>query len=142
MRIVDIDVSGVIISLFGYQMAATSASVILGWKIAIIVLGIVALSSGLVKKPGFWSSYVLDIAGPAWIYILLRCQYSERTTKFMSIRFSPESAVLLVFGMGVVIETSQYFKFYDATFDPYDYIAYLLLLLPCYLLDKYLQSRQ
>ena len=142
MRIVDLDVLGVITSPFGNKMAVTSKPVILVWKIAIIVLGIVALSSGLVKKPGFWSSYVLDIAGPAWIYILLRCQYSERTTKFMSIRFSPESTVLLVFGMGVAIETSQYFKFYDSTFDPYDFIAYLSLLLPFYFLDKYLQSRQ
>jgi hypothetical protein len=123
-------------------MAASSPSITLGWKIALIALGIVALSSGLVKKPGFWSSYVLDMAGPAWIYILLRCQYSSRTSEFMSLRFSPEAAFLLVFGIGVVIETSQYFKIYDATFDPYDYIAYMSLLLPCYLLDKYFQRRR
>jgi hypothetical protein len=56
----------------------------------------------------------------------------------MSIRFSTEGAFLLVFGVGVAIETSQYFKFYDATFDPYDYLAYATLLLPIYLLDKHL----
>jgi hypothetical protein len=123
-------------------MTASSGSVTLGWKIVLVVLGIVALSSGLVKKPGFWSSYVLDMAGPAWIYILLRCQYSSRTSTFMSLRFSPEGAFFLVFGIGVLIETSQYFKLYEATFDPYDYVAYLSLLLPCFLLDKHLQRRQ
>jgi len=123
-------------------MTAASASVRLGWKITLIVLGMVALSSGLVRKPGFWSSYVLDMAGPAWIYILLRCQYSSKTSEFMSQKFSPRAAFVLVFGMGVVIETSQYFRFYDATFDPYDYAAYLSLLLPCYLVDVHLQRRR
>ena len=123
-------------------MTSPSGSKVFGWKIALVVLGIVALSSGLVKKPGFWSSYVLDMVGPAWIYILLRCQYSSRTSKFMSIRFSPEGAFFLVFGIGVLIETSQFFKFYDATFDPLDYGAYVSLLLPCYLLDKYLSRSQ
>ena len=37
------------------------------WKVVLIVLGIISLSSGLIRSPGFWSSYLLDIAGPAWM---------------------------------------------------------------------------
>jgi len=42
------------------------------WKIILIVLGIISLSSGMVKTPGVWPSYLLDIAGTAWGYVLLR----------------------------------------------------------------------
>lgn len=59
------------------------------WKIILIVRGIVSLSSGLLKTSGFWSSYLLDIAGPAWGYVLLRAQYKMGEHKFLSIRFSP-----------------------------------------------------
>ena len=60
----------------------------------------------------------------------------------MSLRFSPETAVLRIFGIGVFIETSQYFKIYDSVFDSYGYLAYASLLLPIYLLDKWLLNYQ
>jgi len=115
-----------------------SSSITIGWKFALIVLGTIGLLSGLIKKSWFWSSYLLDMVGPAWIYILLRCQYSLKTSKFMSLRFSPETALLSIFGICALIETSQYFEIYNSTFDPYDFLAYASILLPCYLLDKYL----
>ena len=104
----------------------------------LIALGTIGLLSGLIKKPGFWSSHLLDIVGPAWIYILVRCQYSSKTSKFMSLRFSPEKALLSIFSVCALIETGQYFKIYDAHFYPYDYLAYASLLLPIYLIDKWL----
>ncbi len=50
----------------------------IGWKISLILLGIISLSTGLSKRPGFWTSYVLDMTGPAWNYILIRGQYSAQ----------------------------------------------------------------
>jgi len=122
-------------------MVASSSLIIIGWKIAIILLGTIALLSGLVKDPGFWSSYVLDIVGPAWNYILLRGLYTSKKSTFMSLKFTPETAAFIILGTCVLVETAQYFKLYDAYFDPYDFLAYVSLLLPCYLLDKYLLNR-
>ena len=114
----------------------------LGWKVALIALGTIGLLSGLIKKPGFWSSYLLDMVGPAWIYILLRVLYTSGSSSFLSLKLTPIAAFLSIFGICATIETSQYFKIYDAHFDPYDYIAYTSLLLPIYLLDKYLLKFQ
>ena len=41
------------------------------WKITLILLCLTGLSTGIFKIPGFWTSYVLDIVGPAWCYILI-----------------------------------------------------------------------
>ncbi|MCJ7552323.1 MAG: hypothetical protein MUO34_00435 [Ignavibacteriaceae bacterium] len=41
-----------------------------------------------------------------------------------------------------IIETSQYFNFYNAYFDPYDYLAYISLLLPIYFTDKHFSVGQ
>jgi len=106
------------------------------WKVVLIMLGIVSLSSGLVKSPGFWSSYLLDILGPAWGYVLLRTQYIAGDSGFLSIRFSPEMALTVILIICFLIETAQYFEIYDAHFDPYDYLAYISGILPVYLIDK------
>ena len=109
------------------------------WKVVLIVLGIVSLSSGLVKTPGFWSSYLLDIAGPAWGYVLLRTQYIPGDSGFLSIRFSSEMVLMVILIICFLIETAQYLELYDAHFDPYDYLAYISVLLPVYLIDKHVK---
>jgi len=119
-------------------MDNSNSRVMLFWKIAVILLGSTVLATCLIRVPGFWSSYVLDMAGPAMGYILLRVQYTSKESTFLSIKFTPVSAALLCSGICFVIETSQYFKIYEAHFDPFDYIAYASLLLPCFLLDKWL----
>jgi len=108
------------------------------WKILIVILGIIVLSATFMKSPGFITSYMVDIAGPAWIYILIRVQYSTTHSTFLSIKFSPEFAALLIIGISVIIETSQYYEIYDAHFDPYDYVAYISGTVPIYLLDKWI----
>ncbi len=117
-------------------MTDSNVRVILFWKISLIMFGSFVLATCLIRVPGFWSSYVLDMVGPAMGYILLRVQYTSKESTFLSFKFTPELAVLLIFGICFVIETSQYFKFYEARFDPYDYVAYISLLLPCFLIDK------
>ena len=118
-----------------------SRIIVIGWKIVLVVLAGIGLSTGLVKTPGFWTSYVLDIAAPPWNYILIRGLFTSKKTTFFSIKFKPETAALLIIGIACLIETAQYFKIYAAHFDPYDYIAYISLLLPCYLIDKFLKGR-
>jgi len=108
------------------------------WKISIILLCLIGLTSGLVKSSGFWTSYVLDITGPAWCYILIRGQYKSADSTFLSIRFSPELAAIIITGVCIIIETSQYFDLYDAYFDPYDYLAYVSGVLPLFIIDKWL----
>ena len=110
------------------------------WKAVVIVLGIISLSSGLLKTPGFWSSYLLDIAGPAWGYVLLRAQYKAGDHRFLSLRFSREGALVTIIVICFTIETAQFFELYVAYFDPYDYLAYLSGILPVYLFDRLLGS--
>jgi hypothetical protein len=110
------------------------------WKVMVILLGIISLSSGLLKTPGFWSSYLLDIAGPAWGYVLLRAQYKAGNSRFLSIRFSPEGALLTIMVICFSIETAQYFELYNAYFDPYDYLAYISGVLPVYFFDRLLSG--
>ena len=112
------------------------------WKAVLILLGIVSLSSGLIKTPGFWSSYLLDIAGPAWGYVLIRAQYKEENSGFLSIRFSPEGALFTIILICFSIETAQYLELYIAYFDPFDYLAYISGVFPAYLLDRFLSSSE
>ena len=108
------------------------------WKVVLIFLGIISLSSGLIKTPGFWSSYLLDITGPAWAYVLLRAQYRAGDSRFLSVRFSPGVALMTILVICFTIETAQYFELYPAHFDPLDYLAYISGILPVYLADRYL----
>ena len=110
------------------------------WKMLVVLLGLIALSTGLFKSAGFWTSYVLDIVGPAWIYVLLRVQYKPGKSTFLSIAFSPEKALLLVTGICYIIETSQYFQLYEAHFDPFDYLAYISGVIPFYIIDKWMMN--
>ena len=88
------------------------------------------------RVPGFWSSYVLDIVGPAWNYILLRGLFSKKQPAMLSRYLSPDAAVIVLASAAFLIEGAQYLRLYDATYDPYDLIAYVSLLLPCYAIDK------
>jgi len=117
-------------------------SVKIGWKISIILLGIISLSTCFSKRPGFWTSYVLDMVGPAMGYILLRVQYTSKGSTFLSFKFTPGLTALLISGICFLIETSQYFNLYDAYFDPWDYLAYISILIPCYLIDKYISRHK
>lgn len=106
------------------------------WKIALISLGIISLSTGILKGPACWTGYMLDITGPAWGYILIRGQYNSKNATFLSIKFSEESAFILIVSICYIIEAMQYFELYDSTFDPYDFIAYSSGIFIVYLIEK------
>jgi len=112
------------------------------WKAAIITLGTIALATCLVRIPGFWSSYVLDIVGPAWIYILVRGLFSRAQPAMLARFLSPEAALVIMMAACFLIEAAQYFQLYEAHYDPYDFLAYVSLLLPCYAIDRWLRNCQ
>jgi hypothetical protein len=112
------------------------------WKVSLVVLGIIALSSGLARAPGFWSSYVLDMVGPPWGYILLRGVFSRVQPAMLSRRLNPERALLLIVGICGLIEAAQYFHLYEAHYDPYDFLAYVSLILPAYAIDRLTLNRR
>ena len=112
------------------------------WKAALITFGTIALASGLVRGPGFWSSYALDVVGPAWIYILVRGLFSKTQPAMLAQFLSPEGALVIMVAACFLIEAAQYFRLYEAHFDPLDFVAYVSLLVPCYVTDRWLVSRR
>jgi hypothetical protein len=77
------------------------------------------------------------------VYILIRVQYKQvkpEDQRFMLLKFSPESALIIVILAACLIEMSQYFKWYLSYFDPFDFLAYISALLPVYLIDKRLAN--
>ncbi|KAA3615791.1 MAG: hypothetical protein D8M58_16515 [Calditrichaeota bacterium] len=115
--------------------------VILFWKISLISLASIGLSTGGFRIGGFWSSYMLDITGPAWGYILIRSQYKSKDATFLSFRLSQEHSALLIIVTCFIVETSQYLELYDSYFDPYDYLAYISAVIPLFIIDKMISAK-
>ncbi len=107
------------------------------WAVAIILFGSTGLLTCVVKHPGFWSSYVLDITGPAWNYILIRGLFTPTKTTALSRYFTPEITIIFIIGTCYLIEFCQYIELYDSHYDPYDFLAYVSGVLPCYIADKW-----
>ena len=104
--------------------------------------GAVVIVAEFVQVSGFFGSYMIDIFGPAFVYIYIRGLYSkERRTRFWSFA-SPEIAAFGILAICSLVEMAQFFRLYNKHYDPYDFIAYASLLLPCYGLDRWLLSRQ
>lgn len=111
------------------------------WALTMFILLITGVSTIYIKWGGFWNGYVLDIAGPAWSYILIRGLFTvfkkNRWTRF----FTPIKSFLIILLVSFGIESIQYFELYDSTFDPFDLLAYISVLLPLFLIDLYLKKK-
>ena len=83
----------------------------------------------------FWKGYVLDMAGPAWNYILFRQLYTSKTDNIWTRFFTPIRTLILFLGFCFGVELSQYWELYPATYDPWDFLAYISLLLPVFAID-------
>ena len=105
------------------------------WAAALILLGVVGLSTGVVDLGAFWKGYVLDITGPAWNYVLVRRLASAYVDNAWTRLFAPTRTLLIFIAVCYGIETAQYLELYEATFDPWDYLAYVAVLIPLYLTD-------
>ncbi len=107
------------------------------WAILFILLWGIGLSTLWVDYGTFWKGYLLDIAGPAWNYILFRGLFTFKADNKWTRFFSPNKTFFIFVFVCFSIELIQYFKLYDATYDPYDLLAYVSLLFPLYLIDSY-----
>ena len=106
-----------------------------------MTLGAVGLTTCFVRSPGFWSSYVLDIVGPAWNYILIRGLFSRTQPAMLSRFLTPEAALVVIVTTCALIEAAQYLRIYEAHYDPVDFVAYVSLVVPCYAVDRWLLNR-
>jgi len=92
----------------------------------------------------FWRGYVLDMTGPAWTYILLRGRFTRWTANAWTRLFAPTRTLAVIVLACFSIEGAQYVEWYEATFDRWDFVAYVSLLLPVFVADSttYRRSRR
>ncbi len=105
------------------------------WAIALLIFWVIGMSTIWIDFGIFWKGYVIDMVGPAWNYILFRGLFTFRANNVWTRFFTPTSTVVIFLIVCAGIELAQYFKFYDATFDAWDLLAYASILIPLYLID-------
>lgn len=99
---------------------------------------VVGLAAETYPRPGFWGSYVFDIAGPVWAYIICRgLHYRRVSPRPLWRHFTPEVAAAFVIGFCFLLEACQYLGLYQGRFDPFDLVAFVAGVSPCYLADKW-----
>ena len=107
------------------------------WAAGLVVLGGTGLATTMIDLGDFWKGYVLDITGPAWNYILFRGLFTSKTENVWTRFFTPKKTLLIFLLVCTGIEMAQYFNLYDATYDPWDFLSYVSILIPLFLLDSY-----
>ena len=111
------------------------------WASALVLLCLTGLSTIWLDVGPFWSGYVLDMTGPAWNYIIFRGLFTAYRENTWTRIFTPERTMIIFILVCFGIETMQYFEVYDSTFDPWDFAAYVSILIPLYLIDKKVQQK-
>jgi hypothetical protein len=106
------------------------------WAIGMVVLGATGLATNWIDLGAFWRGYVLDMTGPAWNYILFRGRFTARADNAWTRLFTPVRTLVAFVGVCTAIEGVQYLGLYGATFDPWDFIAYISILVPLFLIDR------
>ena len=105
------------------------------WKILLWLLLVLGSSAALVGVPGLWSSYLFDICFPAFLYIHLRGLARGVPAQPWLNSLSPPMTLGLIIGITYLLESLQFLGAYKGYFDPFDYLAYVSVLVPCYVLD-------
>ena len=105
------------------------------WAAALIIFGITGISTTFLDFGDFWRGYVLDITGPAWNYILVRRLSHAYADNAWTRFFTPNKTFLIFVLIAYGIELAQYLHLYDSTYDPWDLLAYVSLLIPVFLVD-------
>lgn len=111
------------------------------WAAGIIIFCGAGLATTWVDFGAFWNGYVLDMTGPAWNYILVRGLFTKFRDNAWRRFFTPPLTFALMLIIAFGIETMQYFKLYDSTYDPFDFLAYVSLLIPVFILDTIQSSK-
>ena len=107
------------------------------WAVAMFLCGGIGLATVWIDLGAFWSGYVLDICGPAWNYILFRGLFTSYRKNSWTRFFTPTRTLLIFVFVCAGIEGLQYFNLYDSTYDPWDLLSYISLLVLLYLVDSY-----
>ena len=105
------------------------------WAVALVILGSTGLATIWIDLGAFWKGYVLDITGPAWNYILFRGLFTSYAENKWTRFFTPQKTLIIFLMVCFGIEGAQYFKLYDSTYDPWDFVSYVSILIPLFLLD-------
>jgi len=105
------------------------------WAIGLVLFGLTGLSTTWIDLGSFWKGYVLDMTGPAWNYILFRGLFTNYTDNTWIRFFTPTRTFVIFISVCFAIEAMQYFKVYESTFDPWDLLTYISILVPLFLLD-------
>jgi len=111
------------------------------WAIALIVFGVIGLSTIWIDLGTFWKGYILDMTGPAWNYILFRGLFTAEANNAWTRFFTPVRTLVIFLLVCFGIESMQYLKIYDSTFDTWDLLAYCSILIPLFLIDLKLSRR-
>lgn len=107
------------------------------WAAGLVVLGGTGLATVWIDLGDFWKGYVLDMTGPAWNYILFRGLFTSYTDNAWIRFFTPKKTFFIFLLVCAGIEGAQYFNLYDSTYDPWDFLSYVSILIPLFLLDLY-----
>jgi hypothetical protein len=110
------------------------------WGIALALLCAIGLSTGFLNFGHFWKGYVLDITGPAWNYILFRGLFTKYKDNAWRRFFTPVKTYFIFIMVCFFIENAQYLNLYNSTYDSFDFVAYVSLLTPLFLLDLWQSS--
>jgi len=79
---------------------------------------------------------VLDITGPAWNYILFHGLFTSYIDNVWTRFFTPGRTLLIFLVVYVLIEGAQYLNLYESTYDPWDLLSYVSVLMPLFILDS------
>ena len=82
------------------------------------------------------------MTGPAWNYILFRGRFTSESDTIWTRFFTPQHTVVLFMVVCFAIEGAQYFALYEATFDPWDFLAYVSILVPLFIVDLVTSERR
>jgi hypothetical protein len=105
------------------------------WATILIILLGMGLSTIWLDLGTFWKEYLLDMVGPAWAYILFRGLFMAKFNNIWTRFFTPNRTLIIFLTICFGIETLQYFKIYNSTFDFWDFPAYISILIPVFLID-------
>ena len=106
------------------------------WAVGLFVLCATGLATIWIDFGNFWKGYVLDMVGPAWNYILFRGLFTEKAENVWTRFFTPTKTLIIFLIISFGIESMQYFNIYESTFDPWDFLAYVSVLIPLYIIDS------
>ncbi len=105
------------------------------WAVALFIFIGIGLATIRFDLGGFWKGYVLDMVGPAWNYILFRGLFTYKADNTWTRFFTAKKKLFIFISICLAIEVSQYFKIYEATYDSWDFLAYVSILVPLFLID-------